>query len=43
MMVLDLAHSFSLQVVNLENIVHAGLVTFQTHRINKDFSNAIKD
>ena len=31
------------EAFNLENIVHAGLVTFQTHRVNKDFSNAIKD
>ena len=31
------------EAFNLENIAHAGLVTFQTHRVNKDFSNAIKD
>ena len=28
---------------NLENIVQACLVSFQTHRVNKDFSNSIKD
>ena len=32
-----------IEAFNLENIVHAGRVTFQTHRASKDFSNAIKD
>ena len=32
-----------IEAFNLENIVHAGLVTFQAHRVNKDFSNAIRD
>ena len=27
---------------NATEAFHAGLVTFQTHRVNKDFSNAIK-
>ena len=28
---------------NLENIVQACLVSFQTHRVNKDDSNSVKD
>ena len=28
---------------NLENIVQFCLVSFQTHRVNKDFSNSVKD
>ena len=31
------------EAFNFENIVQAGLVTFQTHRVNNDFSSAIKD
>ena len=30
------------KVFNLENLVQACLVSFQTHRVNKDFSNSIK-
>ena len=28
---------------NLENIVQVCLVSFQTHRVNKDFSTSVKD
>ena len=28
---------------NLENIVQACPVSFQTHRVNKDISNSVKD
>ena len=31
------------EAFKLENIVQACLVSFQTHRVNKDFSNSIKD
>ena len=31
------------QTFNLENIIQACPVSFQTHRVNKDFSNSVKD
>ena len=31
------------QAVNLENIIQACPVSFETHRVNKDFNNYVKD
>ena len=35
--------SESTEAFNLENIVQVCLVSSKTHRVNKDFSNSIKD
>ena len=39
----DNSEFFQAKVFNLENIVQAYLVSFQTHRVNKDFSNFVED